>query len=127
MIHLQEHLQSVFSVNSLCLSSVTEYSYILHLSSCTSRESSSATRWSNTPCFRELRNHIDWKRPSRSLGPTINLTCQVPSQTTSLSATSTSLKYPQGWELHHCPEQPVPMLDHHTHEEILSNVHLNLP
>lgn len=28
------------------------------------------------------------------------------------SVKSTSLKYIQGWRFHHCPVQPIPMLNH---------------
>lgn len=34
-----------------------------------------------------------------------------------------ALKYLQGWRLPHFPEQPVQILDHLFHTEILPNVH----
>lgn len=65
----------------------------------------------------ETENHLGWKRPSRSPGPTISLTYWVQS----LSHIHTSLKYLQGGGLH-CPGQSVPKLDHSLHEKILPNI-----
>lgn len=57
-----------------------------------------------------------------SSNPVINLTYQLPPLNCILQChVHTSLKYFQGWELHH-NGLPIAMLDHCLHEEILPNV-----
>ncbi|KAK4833022.1 LOW QUALITY PROTEIN: hypothetical protein QYF61_027404 [Mycteria americana] len=55
------------------------------------------------------RNHIGWKRPLRSLSPTVNLTLpRPPLNHVPKHLMQTSFKYLQGWRLSHFPGQPVP-------------------
>ncbi|KAK4827957.1 hypothetical protein QYF61_022659 [Mycteria americana] len=60
----------------------------------------------------QSQNRIGWKRPLRSLSPTVNLTLpRPPLYHVPKHLIQTSFKYLQGWRLNHFPGQPVPMLD----------------
>ncbi|KAK4811395.1 hypothetical protein QYF61_003394 [Mycteria americana] len=60
----------------------------------------------------ESQNRRGWKRPLRSSSPTVNLTLpRPPPDHVPKHLIQTAFKYPQGWRLHHCPGQPVPVLD----------------
>ncbi|KAK4827408.1 hypothetical protein QYF61_017838, partial [Mycteria americana] len=76
----------------------------------------------------ESQNRIGWKRPLRSSSPTINLTLpRPPLHHVPKHLIQTSFKYPQGWRLNHFPEQPVPMLDNTSSEEIFPNIQSKPP
>ncbi|KAK4831600.1 hypothetical protein QYF61_018360 [Mycteria americana] len=76
----------------------------------------------------ESQNHIGWKRPLRSLSPTINLTLpKPPLHHVSKHLIQTSFKYFQGWRLNHFPGQPVPMLDNPLGEEKFPNIQSKPP
>ncbi|KAK4815166.1 hypothetical protein QYF61_017662, partial [Mycteria americana] len=65
-----------------------------------------------TAQFTESQNRIGWKRPLRSSSPTINLTLPSPPlHRVPKHLIPTAFKHLQGWGLHHCPGQPVPVLD----------------
>ncbi|KAK4814248.1 hypothetical protein QYF61_012744, partial [Mycteria americana] len=76
----------------------------------------------------ESQNCIGWKRPLRSLSPTVNLTlprpplCHVPKH-----LIQKSFKYLQGWRLNHFPGQPVPMLDNPFSEVKFPNIQSKPP
>lgn len=62
---------------------------------------------------------IGWRRPLRSLSPTVNPGLPTPPLShVSKNHVYMSFKYLQGWRLHHFPGQPVPMFDNPFREEI---------
>ncbi|KAK4815820.1 hypothetical protein QYF61_007429, partial [Mycteria americana] len=73
-------------------------------------------------------NHIGWKRPLRSLSPTVNLTLPRPPLHHVLKhLIQTSFKYLQGWRLNHFPGQPVPMLPNPFSEVKFPNIQSKPP
>ncbi|KAK4816273.1 hypothetical protein QYF61_014345 [Mycteria americana] len=71
----------------------------------------------------ESQNRIGWKRPLRSSSPTVKLTLpRPPRYHVPKHLIQTSLKYFQGWQLNHCPGQPVPMLDNPFSEVKFPNI-----
>jgi len=75
------------------------------------------------PEFIESLNCLGWRRPSRSLSPTINLTLSIPPLNHVLKLRIyASFKHLQGWCLNHFPGQPVPVLYNSFSEEIFPNV-----
>ncbi|KAK4829272.1 hypothetical protein QYF61_002664 [Mycteria americana] len=78
--------------------------------------------------YLESQNHIGWKRPLRSLSPTVNLTLpRPPLYHVPKHLIQTSIKYLQGWRLNHFPGQPVPMLDNPFSEEKFPNIQSKPP
>ncbi|KAK4822811.1 hypothetical protein QYF61_020094 [Mycteria americana] len=76
----------------------------------------------------ESQNRIGWKRPLRSSSPTVNLTLpRPPLHHVPKHLIQTSFKYLQGWQLNHCPGQPVPMLDNPFSEEKFPNIQSKPP
>ncbi|KAK4810927.1 hypothetical protein QYF61_013335 [Mycteria americana] len=76
----------------------------------------------------ESQNRIGWKRPLRSLSPTVNLTLpRPPLYHVPKHLIQTSFKYLQGWRLNHFPGQPVPMLDNPLSEVKFPNVQSKPP
>ncbi|KAK4816001.1 hypothetical protein QYF61_010869 [Mycteria americana] len=73
-------------------------------------------------------NRIGWKRPLRSLSPTVNLTLpRPPLNHISKCHVQTSFKYFQGWQLNHFTGQPVPVLDNPFSEEKFPNIQSKPP
>ncbi|KAK4830412.1 LOW QUALITY PROTEIN: hypothetical protein QYF61_010943, partial [Mycteria americana] len=76
----------------------------------------------------ESQNRIGWKRPLRSLSPTVNLTLpRPPLYHVPKHLIQTSFKYLQGWRLNHFPGQQVPMLDNPFSEEKFPNIQSKSP
>ncbi|KAK4816266.1 LOW QUALITY PROTEIN: hypothetical protein QYF61_014338 [Mycteria americana] len=76
----------------------------------------------------ESQNHIGWKRPLRSLSPTINLTLpRPPLHHVPKHLIQTSFKYLQGWRLNHFPGQPGPVLDNPFSGEKFPNIQSKPP
>ncbi|KAK4807409.1 LOW QUALITY PROTEIN: hypothetical protein QYF61_001172 [Mycteria americana] len=76
----------------------------------------------------ESQNGTGWKRPLRSSNPTINLTLPSPPlQHVPKHLSQTSFKYLQGWGLHHCPGQPLPVLDNPFREVKFPNIQSKPP
>ncbi|KAK4809951.1 hypothetical protein QYF61_002908 [Mycteria americana] len=78
------------------------------------------------------RSHMEkrrgWKRPLRSLSPTVNLTLpRPPLYHVPKHLIQTSFKYLQGWRLNHFPGQPVPMLDNPFSEVKFPNIQSKPP
>ncbi|KAK4821003.1 hypothetical protein QYF61_010734 [Mycteria americana] len=75
-----------------------------------------------------IQNCIGWKRPLRSLSPTVNLTLpRPPLYHVHKHLIQTSFKYLQGWRLNHFPGQPGPMLDNPLGEEKFPNIQSKPP
>ncbi|KAK4825176.1 LOW QUALITY PROTEIN: hypothetical protein QYF61_024656, partial [Mycteria americana] len=75
-----------------------------------------------------VQNRMGWKRPLRSLSPTINLTLpRPPLYHVPKHLMQTSFKYLQGWRLNHFPGQPVPMLDNPFSEVKFPNIQSKPP
>ena len=73
--------------------------------------------------FIESYNHLGWRRPWRSLSPTINLTLSIPPLNhVPKHHIYTAFKNLQGWWLHHFPGQPVPVLYNPFREDIFPNI-----
>ncbi|KAK4809926.1 LOW QUALITY PROTEIN: hypothetical protein QYF61_023413 [Mycteria americana] len=78
--------------------------------------------------FTESQNRLGWKRPLRSWSPTVNLTLPSPPlHHVPKHLIQTAFKYLQGWRLHHCPGQPVPVLENPFGEEIFPNIQSKPP
>ncbi|KAK4831331.1 LOW QUALITY PROTEIN: hypothetical protein QYF61_016820, partial [Mycteria americana] len=76
----------------------------------------------------ESQDRIGWKRPLRSSSPTLNLTLPSPPlHHVPEHLIQTSVKYLQGWRLHHFPGQPVPMLDNPFSEVKFPNIQSKPP
>ncbi|KAK4825746.1 hypothetical protein QYF61_002185, partial [Mycteria americana] len=75
-----------------------------------------------------VHNRIGWKRPLRSSSTTVNLTLpRPPLYHVPKHLIQTSFKYFQGWQINHCPGQPVPMLDHPFSEVKFPNIQSKPP
>ncbi|KAK4821922.1 hypothetical protein QYF61_004925 [Mycteria americana] len=78
--------------------------------------------------FTKVQNCIGWKRPLRSLSPTVNLTLpRPPLHHVPKHLIQTSFKYLQGWRLNHFPGQPGPMLDNPFSEVKFPNIQSKPP
>ncbi|KAK4830766.1 hypothetical protein QYF61_013255 [Mycteria americana] len=76
----------------------------------------------------ESQNRVGWKRPLRSLSPTVNLTLpRPPLHHVPKHLIQTSFKYFQGWRLNHFPGQPLPMLDNPFSEVRFPNIQSKPP
>ena len=77
----------------------------------------------------ESENHriIGWKRPLRSLSPTIHPTPPFLLQSIPKCHIYTFLKHLQGWWLSHFLGQPIPMPDHSFSKEIFPDIQSKCP
>ncbi|KAK4810580.1 hypothetical protein QYF61_007317, partial [Mycteria americana] len=82
----------------------------------------------NTRTYYRKPWNVGWKRPLRSLSPTVNLTLpRPPLHHVPKRHIYTAFKYLQGWRLNHFPGQPLPMLDHPFSKEIFPNIQSKPP
>ncbi|KAK4823681.1 hypothetical protein QYF61_005652 [Mycteria americana] len=103
---------------------------VLHLGRNNSRHHWRLTGWKATLQKRTWGSWWtpSWKRPLRSLSPTINLTLpRPPLYHVPKHLIQTSFKYLQGWRLNHFPGQPVPMLDNPFSEVKFPNIQSKPP
>ena len=81
------------------------------------------------PALDGYANHriIGWKRPLRSSSPTVDPTSPCLLNHVPKCHICTFFEHLQGWWLHHCHGQPVPMPDHSFSKEICPNIQSKPP
>jgi len=89
---------------------------------CCLNQSTACLHSLNRSHFLESSNHQGWKTPLRSSSPTVSPTPLCLPNHVLKCHIYVFFERIQGWWLHHCPEQPVPMLCNCFSVEIFPNV-----